>query len=408
MTSAGILQCLQSFHSLPSRLIVSICAIISRCIYRIYLHPLASIPRPKLAACTSLWLACHTYIGDECTVISELHRKHGPLLRVAPNDVDIADKDAVEPIYISRGGFLKTAAYSKFDIDKHTTIFSTASIRDSQKTEDRSPDRRPVNVLNLTRAMAIDAVSAYLFHQRYGALTEQTTSISASPFVDSYVGVGAFLNLKPGLVGDLCMAVVDRVMAMTHAHVEVSHSLIDQYTNSWMSATGMTTATILWYLAKQPETYARLRKAVQKSIVNGEDPMNWSSSWANPVRLPQTVPTGGWEFKGHYLPAGTGIGVAAFQLHQDSSVFPEPRRFLPERWENADEAMLTSFFAFGKGTRACIAQALAMVEVTMAISKVAEADLLPGATVVQDRTEIKEWFNSKVKGEEISIQFARN
>lgn len=79
---------------------------------------------------------------------------------------------------------------------------------------------------------------------------------------------------------------------------------------------------------------------------------------------------------------------------------------MPERWLNATDAMLTNFFAFGKGTRTCIAQNLAMTELTQATSRVAQADLLRGARAVQDRIEIKEWFNSRVKGEKILIQFA--
>lgn len=67
--------------------------------------------------------------------------------------------------------------------------------------------------------------------------------------------------------------------------------------------------------------------------------------------------------------------------------------------------MLTSFFAFGKGTRACIAQNLGMMEVTLAIWKVVEGDVLKGGRVVEERIEILEWFNSRVKGEEILLKW---
>ncbi|OJJ71826.1 hypothetical protein ASPBRDRAFT_126295 [Aspergillus brasiliensis CBS 101740] len=479
---------LEELQGLITRsLILTVLAIVlsvySRCFYRIYLHPLSSVPGPKLAACTSLWLAYHTYIGDECTVVYDLHRKYGPVLRVAPNDVDIADKDALEPIYVARGGFPKTPAYSKFDIDGHTTIFSsltlperatrakavaplfsTASIRSSQQAlrevfddfvarlQAEARNGKPVNVLNVTRAMAIDAVSTYLFHERYGAITEKSESMSASPFVDSFAGVGAFFNIVPGKMGDFVTGVIERWS--TTKNVKKSHGLIDQYTRrlvqtaipksgSYQSrllekstpeqsrielkdvcfagtdSTGMNTATIMWCLAKQPEIYDRLRQAVLESIENNEDPTACAYlrgvvreglrlSWANPIRLPRTVPTGGWWYRDYYFPAGTSVGVAAFQLHQDSGVFPEPHRFLPERWDNANDEMLAAFFAFGKGTRACIAQSLAMYEVTMAIFTVVKADVLRGATIVRDRIEMKEWFNSKVKGQEILIQFAGN
>lgn len=111
----------------PSLWLTLICLVaaifLAQCLHRQFLHPLSRIPGPRLAACSSLWLAWHTFVGDECTAVFKLHERYGPVLRVGPNDVDIADGDAVDPIYLDRGGFQKTSAYSKFDIDGHTTIF---------------------------------------------------------------------------------------------------------------------------------------------------------------------------------------------------------------------------------------------------------------------------------------------
>ena len=126
-------------------------------------------------------------------------------------------------------------------------------------------------------------------------------------------------------------------------------------------------------------------------------------SWANPIRLPRVVPTGGFTWGKHFFPAGTHVGVASFQLHQDEDVFPEAQKFRPERWLNPTEDMLRNFFAFGKGNRTCIARSLGTVELTLATRKVAEADALKGARTVQDRIEIYEWFNSRVKGEKIEL-----
>ncbi|KAJ5817893.1 hypothetical protein N7447_007901 [Penicillium robsamsonii] len=448
-------------------------------IYRLYLHPLSRVPGPKIAACTSLWLAYHTYIGDECTVVFNLHRKYGPVLRVAPNDVDIASADAIDPIYIARGGFPKSPAYSKFNIDGHNTIFSTltlperaarakavaplfstASLRQSEQVFSQVFDdfvarlRReadkgtPVNVLNVSRCMAIDAVSGYLFQNRYGALREDAGLMSASPFVDAYVGVGAFFNVAPGILGDFVVAAVEQVLS-TEATAK-AFELMNSFTNQLVKAataksgsyqsrllekqsplqsqievkdvcfagtdsTSMNTATILWYLAKYPDIYNRLREEIRQTVENGEDPATCDYlrgtikeglrlSWANPIRFPRAVPDNGWNYHKFHFPAGTNVGVASFQLHQDETVFINPSRFLPERWLQPTDEMLTHFFAFGKGTRACIAQNLGTMELTGAILRVVEADLLCGASVVGDGPiRIKEWFNSRVEGEEILI-----
>jgi cytochrome P450 len=291
--------------------------IVLRCIYRLFWHPLSGVPGPRIAACTSLWLAYHTFAGDESTVISELHKKYGRTLRVAPNDVDFDDGDAVGPIYVARGGFPKTPQYSKFDIDGHHTIFSTltlseraqrakavsplfstASIRDADATLDKVVDDfvqrlrsegqtgEPVNLLNAARGMAIDAISAYLFQQRYGGVGEKTEVMSASPFVDAFVGVGAYFNLLPGSVGDLIQQLTEYCCADTKTNT--AFALIDKFTTQLVASsvpksrsyqslllehvsplqsqielkdvcfagtdsTSTNTATIIWYLTKYPD-----------------------------------------------------------------------------------------------------------------------------------------------------------
>ncbi|KAL4888019.1 cytochrome P450 [Aspergillus ambiguus] len=450
-------------------------------IHRAYFHPLSTVPGPKLAATTSLWLAYHTFIGDECTVIFNLHKRYGPVLRVAPNDIDITDGDAIDPIYLARGGFPKTQAYSKFDIDGHSTIFSsltlterasrakavaplfsTASIRQSEpalaavfddfveRIRFEARAGHPVNVLNAARCMAIDAVTTYLFQQRYGALDEGSTTMSASPFVDAYVGVGALFNLVPGICSDLIATAMEYWNAT--ATTKTAFRLIDAYTSNLVKtptpksgsyqsrllerqiceeqsrielkdvcfagtdSTGMNMATIMWNLAKYPDVYARLRQELHDSAARHDDLTSCAYlravirealrlSWANPIRLPRVVPPEGWTFKGFFFPAGTSVGVAAFQLHQNEAVFPDAQRFLPERWLQPTDAMLNDFFAFGKGTRACIAQNLGSAELTWATIKVVQADLLQGARIVDDEIRILEWFNSRVKGEKILIQF---
>ncbi|KAL5342816.1 cytochrome P450 [Aspergillus crustosus] len=456
-------------------------ALLSRCFYLLYYHPLSRVPGPKIAACTSLWLAYHTFIGDECTVIFELHKKYGPVLRVAPNDVDIASGDAIEPIYLSRGGFPKTPVYSKFDIEGHTTIFSTltlseratrakavaplfstASIRSSEETlsdvADDFAERllrdgksgQPVNVLQLARAMAIDAVSSYLFHERYGALDESAVVMSASPFVDAYVGVGAFFNFECGQIGEYLVGLYEHLTSTSET--AKSFTAMEEYSSrivkksipksgSYQSrllekvspsqsqievkevcfagtdSTGMNTATIIWYLTQYTEIYARLRTSLQ-TVTTANDALSHSYlravireglrlSWANPIRLPRAVPHCGWRYKSFFFPPGTSVGVSTYQLHQDESVFPDPLVFKPDRWLDPTDEMLNNFFAFGKGTRACIAQNLALVELTLAIWKVAEKDALNGANAVIDTIEIVEWFNSRVRGEEILVQWEK-
>lgn len=236
-------------HPLVSVLVPLLIFLISRSFYRIFFHPLSSIPGPLLAKCTSAWVYYHSYIGDECSTNHRLHTIYGHVLRVGPNDVDIADGAAVSTIYVEKGGFRKSPCYVNFDIDGHPSIFSeldptkralrakavvglfsTSSLRAGTDIIHGCVDRmvvrlkaeagsqNPVNVLNLTRSLAIDTVSSYLFRHNYGGLKEVgLPQLSASPFVDAFVAVGRFFYL-PNSAFLWLEWLSTRLMPQEHAH----------------------------------------------------------------------------------------------------------------------------------------------------------------------------------------------
>lgn len=60
-------------------------------------------------------------------MIAVLHSKYGPVVRIAPNEVDISNGAAIYSIYVKNGGFLKSLIYRNFDINDFPTIFSVLS-----------------------------------------------------------------------------------------------------------------------------------------------------------------------------------------------------------------------------------------------------------------------------------------
>ncbi|WPH03761.1 cytochrome P450 oxidoreductase [Acrodontium crateriforme] len=193
--------------------------------YRVFLSPLRQIPGPFICRMTSLWMYYHSYIGDDCSLIDELHKKYGPVVVISPREVSISDRTALMPIYSDKGGFIKAPCYSNFDIEGHKTIFSTrdpahravrskavlpmfsmANIRAGSGAIETSANKlvaklreealrsrktcRSVNVLNLARSLAIDAACAYLFGKSYGGIDEDVESMTANAFVDALVAVG--------------------------------------------------------------------------------------------------------------------------------------------------------------------------------------------------------------------------
>lgn len=67
--------------------------------YRLFLHPLARIPGPPLAAISSCWYAYHVRNGRMLYLGKTLHKHYGPVVRIAPNEVWFVTKDAFKVIY---------------------------------------------------------------------------------------------------------------------------------------------------------------------------------------------------------------------------------------------------------------------------------------------------------------------
>ncbi|RMZ73528.1 cytochrome P450 [Pyrenophora seminiperda CCB06] len=468
-------------HSILSFLLAPLLLLFIRSVYRIYFHPLSYIPGPLIPKLTSLWLHYHAYIGNEASTIHKLHQQYGPYVRVSPQEVDVSDADAIHSIYVARGGFPKALCYANFDIDGHKTIFSTTDAdyrtprakavvplfstralkenataiwgcvdRMVDRLQQEALTRKPVDVLNLARSLAVDAVSTHLFRENYDGVSERGPVLSVSAFVDAFVAVGRFFylpntafvwlewtatKLAPDRAADESMSLVDKFVAALVANTTAKSTtyqgrllaagLSDSETKAQCKdlifagtdSTGMNLATIMRYLVLHPDKYQRMKEEVSHNDTLGEKALDVQAlpylnavvkeglriSMANPSRLPHAVPAGGWTFKDIYFPAGTIVGCSAYALHFNPAIFPEPKSFIPERWLNASDEMSKYWFAFGAGSRACIARNLATMELQFATERLARREALDGARAVQNEVEIYEWFNSKVKGGKMEL-----
>jgi cytochrome P450 len=77
---------------------------------------------------------------------------------------------------------------------------------------------------------------------------------------------------------------------------------------------------------------------------------------------------------GYFLPEYTTVGIQAYTLHHDDSVYTDPDLYNPDRWLTTDEEHLKrmnrSSWAFGSGQRGCIAEHLAWLEMKIALFQV--------------------------------------
>ncbi len=74
---------------------------------------------------------------------------------------------------------------------------------------------------------------------------------------------------------------------------------------------------------------------------------------------------------GNYeLPAGVNVIIPAWVVHRDPLFWPDPISFKPDRWNNVDPSQVDAYVPFSKGSRRCVGEAMAMVEMAVIISTV--------------------------------------
>lgn len=224
-------------------------------------HPLHDVPGPFIAKISSFWLIYYSNIGKECSQLHLEHGRYGDLVRSGPNSVHIQSGRALHDIYtgsVTTGtagqGFLKPSFYRNFDIDGHQTvfsatdpehrapraramtpIFSSAALRrgagvldacskrmvarlereKARAAEREGPLAGTVDILNVTRGLAIDTISEYLFGVRYGGCDEDLTGngdgeggqarnakgppLTAAAFVHAFASIGRLWYLERGV-----------------------------------------------------------------------------------------------------------------------------------------------------------------------------------------------------------------
>ncbi|XP_077532771.1 cytochrome P450 4V2-like [Haemaphysalis longicornis] len=149
------------------------------------------------------------------------------------------------------------------------------------------------------------------------------------------------------------------------------------------AAGGTSTIAISWaiyLLGLHPGKQAKLQKELDDAFGPGVEREYTSAdlaklpymdaSFKEALRLFPPVPAFGRELKedlvldGHTVPAGTTCGVSAYSLHRNKKLYPDPEKYLPERFlENNIEKMHPfAFVAFSGGVRPCPGKKLAYAQ----------------------------------------------
>ncbi len=104
--------------------LILVAAVFGYCVYLYMVDPLAKHPGPFLARVSNLWRVYHTWNASLPDRLLELHKKHGPVIRIGPNDLDFNEAAAVKPIYKAGRSMPKSDFYDGFTAFK-ANLFGT-------------------------------------------------------------------------------------------------------------------------------------------------------------------------------------------------------------------------------------------------------------------------------------------
>ncbi|KAK2595091.1 hypothetical protein QQS21_007176 [Conoideocrella luteorostrata] len=94
---------LLSWHIVATSIVVYYASV---AFYRLYLHPLAKFPGPKLAAVTRLYEGYYDLYkqGQYTFKIADLHKQYGPIIRISPFELHVHDPAFYDTLYGRQDG----------------------------------------------------------------------------------------------------------------------------------------------------------------------------------------------------------------------------------------------------------------------------------------------------------------
>ena len=135
-----------------------------------------------------------------------------------------------------------------------------------------------------------------------------------------------------------------------------------------IDTTGDTLCFLMWELS-QPRSLHLQRRLTEELLQNsdaGIDQLPFLDAVLNeglrcypaiPMSLPRLVPAGGRTIDGYHIPQNTVVSCQSYSVHKtNTDVYPEPERFHPDRWLEAqgDADRRRLMFSFSNGGRGCV------------------------------------------------------
>lgn len=239
-----------------------------------------------------------------------------------------------------------------------------------------------VRGLFLRTIVPVDAVFAIPIpaNRRYRRSVDRLHAIVAAAVAERRRGAH-----RDDLLGTLLAAAAsDEDGAVTDQEV---HDQLITLLLTGVETTALCLASAFALLGRDPEAERRLHAELDTVLADGRRPgpgdlprleytravVTETLRHSPPGWLFTRVTTRDTELAGRRIPRGTTVLYSPYLLHHDPASFPDPERFLPDRWLPGGTAAARdhALVPFAAGSRKCLGDGFAMTEATLALATIA-------------------------------------
>ncbi|CZR67799.1 related to cytochrome P450 CYP3/CYP5/CYP6/CYP9 subfamilies [Phialocephala subalpina] len=208
--------------------------ITSLVVYRRWFHPLAEIPGPFWASVTHFYIVKYNLFSERSQFylqVEKLHRKYGPVVRISPDEIHLADPENYEKLHYvgskapSKAPYfydafgLKIAAFGTTSNELHrirraaiSPAFSRKAVLQledivQEKTaklinriKDLLDEGKPVDLHHGFRALSVDIITDYSFDNDYKQLDSPTFGSDFYEMTSELITRGWVLQAFPFLL----------------------------------------------------------------------------------------------------------------------------------------------------------------------------------------------------------------